>query len=76
MSNNILLWLKNIRPTLKHINLLVHYYFGNCEVYYFLESNDTLQFNKVLKYMFNIKHESNLTCLNIYFYVNTLNAKC
>lgn len=39
----------------------------------FLESNVILQFNKVLKYMINIKHESNLACLNIY--VNILKAK-
>lgn len=74
MYNNALLWLKIIGPTLKHINLPLHY-IGNYEAYHFLESSDTLQFNKALKYMINIKHESNLTCLNIYFYVNTLNAK-
>lgn len=74
MYNNTLLWLKIIRPTLKHINLLLCY-FGNYEAYHFLESNDTLQFNKVHKYMINIKHESNFTRLNVYFYVNMLNAK-
>lgn len=70
INNNTLLWLKIIRPTLKHINLLLCY-FGNYEAYRFLESNDTLKFNRVFKYMINVKHESNLTCLNIYFYVNT-----
>lgn len=36
-----------ISPTLKCINLLLGY-FGNDEAFHFLESNGTLEFNKVL----------------------------
>lgn len=36
-----------ISPTLKCMNLLLGY-FGNDEAFHFLESNGTLEFNKVL----------------------------
>lgn len=71
---NILIWLWIIRPTLAHGNLL-WCYFGEYEVYHFLESSDTFQCNRVLKEMMNIQHESKLTRLNINFYVGLLNAK-